>query len=97
MARSITKISKELEDVTSTMKKMAKEYAKASGTDKDKIVAQLKKLTKDKQSLEKELQSSVGELDKDVELQIDEVRKLIKKTIKEELANAKKTKLPTGL
>ena len=80
-----------------TMKKMAKEYAKATGTAKDKIVAQLKKLTKDKQDLEQELQRSVGELDKDVELQIDEVRKLIKKTIKEELANAKKTKLPTGL
>ena len=88
--RSITKISKDLENVTTTMKKLAKDYGKASGTDKDKIVAQLKKLTKDKQDLEQELQGSVGELDKDVQLQVDEVRKAIKTIVREELNKSKR-------
>jgi hypothetical protein len=88
--RSITKISKDLEDVTTTMKKLAKDYGKASGQAKDKIVAQLKKLTKDKQDLEHELQGSVGELDKDVQLQVDEVRNAIKNIVREELNKSKR-------
>jgi hypothetical protein len=83
--RSISKISKELETVVEKMKKMAKEYAEADGVKKQKLTAELKSLTADKKMLEKELESSVGELDKDAQLQIDEVRKMIRDIIREEI------------
>jgi hypothetical protein len=83
--RSISKISKELETLVEKMKKMAKEYAEADGVKKQKLMASLKDLTKDKKRLEKELESSVNELDKDAQLQIDEMRKLIRAIIIEEI------------
>jgi hypothetical protein len=83
--RSISKISKELETLVEKMKKMAKEYAEADGVKKQKLMASLKDLTKDKKRLEQELESSVNELDKDAQLQIDEMRKLIRVIIIEEI------------
>jgi len=83
--RSISKISKELETLVEKMKKMAKEYAEADGVKKQKLMASLKDLTKDKKQLEKELESSVNELDKDAQLQIDEIRKLIRNIIIKEI------------
>jgi len=83
--RSISKISKELETLVEKMKKMAKEYAEADGVKKQKLMTSLKDLTKDKKRLEQELESSVNELDKDAQLQIDEIRKLIRNIIHEEL------------
>lgn len=83
--RSISKISKELETLVDKMKKKAKEFAEADGAKKQKITAELKKMTFDKKMLEKELESAVTELDKNAQLQVDEVRKLIRNVIKEEL------------
>jgi hypothetical protein len=83
--RSISKISKELETLVDKMKKKAKEFAEADGAKKQKITSELKKMTFDKKMLEKELESSVAELDKNAQLQVDEVRKLIRNVIKEEL------------
>jgi hypothetical protein len=83
--RSISKISKELETLVDKMKKKAKEFAEADGAKKQKITGELKKMTFDKKMLEKELESSVAELDKNAQLQVDEVRKLIRNVIKEEL------------
>jgi hypothetical protein len=87
--RSISKISKELETLVEKMKKMAKEYAEADGVKKQKLMASLKDLTKDKKLLEKELESSVNELDKDAQLQIDEIRVILRKMIREELLRKK--------
>ena len=83
--RSISKISKELETLVDKMKKKAKEFAEADSAKKQKITAELKKMTFDKKMLEKELESAVAELDKNAQLQVDEVRKLIRNVIKEEL------------
>jgi len=83
--RSISKISKELETLVDKMKKKAKEFAEADGAKKQKITTELKKMTFDKKMLEKELESAVAELDKNAQLQVDEVRKLIRNVIKEEL------------
>ncbi len=87
--RSVSKISKELETVVEKMKKMAKEFAEADGVKKQKITTELKSLTADKKMLEKELESAVAELDKDAQLQIDEVRKLIRNIIREEISRLK--------
>ncbi len=83
--RSISKISKELESLIEKMKKLAKEFSEADGVTKQKLTSQLKSLTADKKMLEKELESAVGELDKDAQLQIDEVRKMIRDIIREEI------------
>lgn len=83
--RSISKISKELETLVDKMKKTAGEYAKADGVKKQKLTGELKKMTFDKKMLEKELESAVAELDKNAQLQVDEVRKLIRNVIEEEL------------
>ena len=87
--RSVSKISKELETVVEKMKKMAKEFAEADGAKKQKITAELKSLTSDKKMLEKELESAVAELDKNAQLQVDEVRKLIRNIIREEISRLK--------
>ena len=87
--RSVSKISKELETVVEKMKKMAKEFAEADGAKKQKIKAELKSLTSDKKMLEKELESAVAELDKNAQLQVDEVRKLIRNIIREEISRLK--------
>ena len=87
--RSVSKISKELETLVEKMKKMAKEYAEADGVKKQKITAELKNLTSEKKMLEKELESSVAELDKDAQLQIDEIRKILKPLVREELKRIK--------
>lgn len=87
--RSVSKISKELETVVDKMKKKAKEFAEADGVKKQKITAELKELTAEKKMLEKELESSVAELDKDAQLQIDEIRKILKPLVREELKRIK--------
>ena len=87
--RSISKISKELETLVEKMKKKAKEYAEADGVKKQKITAELKSLTSDKKMLEKELESAVTELDKDAKLQVDEIRKMIRDIIREEISRIK--------
>lgn len=89
MARSISKISKELEKLTDDMKKMAKEYGEASGQERQELVKKLKDMTKKKKDLEHELERGVMDLDQDVDLQIDEVRKAIRAIVREELLKKK--------
>lgn len=89
MARSISKISKELEKLTDDMKKMAKEYGQASGQERQELVKKLKDMTKKKKDLEHELERGVMDLDQDVDLQIDEVRKAIRVMVREELLKKK--------
>jgi hypothetical protein len=83
--RSISKVSKELEKLVADMKDKATEYAKADGVKKQKLMATLKDLTKDKKRLEQELESAVNELDKDAQLQIDELRKVLRSIILKEI------------
>ena len=75
--RSLNKIGKEFDKIVVDMKKMAQEYAKADGSKKQQLVTKLKQMTKDKKRLQGEMESAVRSSDKDVELQIDEMSRLI--------------------
>ena len=79
--RSLNKIGKEFDKLVIDMKKMANEYAKADGAKKQQLVSKLKQMTKKKKQLQSEMESAVNAADKDVELQIDEMRKLIRSTV----------------
>jgi hypothetical protein len=88
MARPISKISKDLDDVVSVTKQLTKEYSRVTSDKKDKIEAQLKVLIKNKEMLKTEIQDSIQQIDKTIESQINEVRKLIKEDAKQQLAKA---------
>ena len=79
--RSLNKIGKEFDKLVADMKKMAGEYAKASGSKKQQLVNKLKDMTKKKKRLQAEMESAVNAADKDVELQIDEMKDLIRKEV----------------
>jgi len=79
--RSLNKIGKEFDKLVVDMKKMAGEYATATGSKKQSILSKLKQLTKKKKQLQSEMESAVNAADKDVELQIDEMKKLIKSEV----------------
>lgn len=51
-AGSLTRLGYRLADVTKEMKSLARKYKKAEGAEKEKIVADLKKMTKIKKELE---------------------------------------------
>jgi predicted RND superfamily exporter protein len=51
-AGSLTRLGYKLADVTKEMKSLARKYKKAEGTEKEKIIADLKKMTKIKKELE---------------------------------------------
>ena len=76
--RSLNKIGKEFDKLVVDMKKMAGEYATASGSKKQNILSKLKQLTKKKKQLQSEMDSAVKAADKDVDLQIDEMTELIR-------------------
>jgi hypothetical protein len=88
MARPISKISKDLEDVVSVTSQLSKEYAGAPSDKKDKIEAQLKMLIKNKETFKSEMQEAIQQIDKNIESQINEVRKLIKEDAKQQMAKA---------
>ena len=79
--RSLNKIGKEFDALVVNMKKLAGEYAKASGPKKQQLVSKLKQMTKKKKQLQAEMESAVNAADKDVELQIDEMKDLIRKEV----------------
>ena len=79
--RSLNKIGKEFDKLVADMKKMAGEYAKADGSKKQQLVNKLKQMTKKKKQLQAEMESAVNAADKDVELQVDEMVKLIRKEV----------------
>ena len=79
--RSLNKIGKEFDKLVVDMKKLAGEYTKANGSKKQQLVAKLKQLTKKKKQLRSEMESAVNAADKDVELQVDEMKKLIRSEV----------------
>ena len=79
--RSLNKIGKEFDSLVKDMKKMASEYAKADGSKKQQMVTKLKQMTKEKKELQSEMESAVNAADKDVELQIDEMKNLIRSEV----------------
>jgi len=79
--RSLNKIGKEFDKLVADVKKMAGDYAKASGSKKQQLVNKLKDMTKKKKQLQAEMESAVNAADKDVELQIDEMKDLIRKEV----------------
>jgi len=89
MARPIIKITKDLEDIASITRQLTKEYANATTDKKDKIEEQLKTLIKNKETLKSEMQESIQQLDKSIEVQISQIRKLIKESAMQQLAKAK--------
>ncbi len=79
--RSLNKIGKEFDKLVMDMKKMASQYAKADGSKKQQLVSKLKQMTKKKKQLQSEMDSAVKAADKDVDLQIDEMTKLIRSEV----------------
>jgi len=95
-ARSITKISKELADITSKMKDLATEYydIRSQGDQVDRIEAikdELRDLTPKKKALLAELDKSVSGKDRNIELDIKESNN------EDELTEAKFNRLPRKL
>ena len=88
--RKVTKAAEALEKHTADMQKVAKEWQAAAGKDKQKLLDKLKKMTSEKRDLESQLQRAIADLDKDTELQIDEMRRLIRNVIREEIKSRKK-------
>ena len=70
--RSISKIQKEWSDITTKMVQKVSEWKAAEGDRKAELLEELKGLTKQKQELEKELDTKVAGKDKDVQLAISE-------------------------
>jgi len=70
--RSISKIQKEWSDITTKMLQKVSEWKAAEGDRKAELLEELKGLTKQKQELEKELDTKVAGKDKDVQLAISE-------------------------
>ena len=87
--RKVTKAAEALEKHTAEMQKVAKEWQAAAGKDKQKLLDKLKKMTSEKRDLESRLQRAIADLDKDTELQIDEMRRLIRNIIREEIKKRK--------
>jgi len=79
--RSLNKIGKEFDKIVAEMKKLATEYVKADDSKKQQLVTRLKQLTKSKKQLQSEMESAVNATDKDAELQIDEMVKLIRSNV----------------
>lgn len=87
--RKVTKAAEKLEKHSTEMQDVAKKWAAASGKDKQKLLDQLRKMTSEKRDLESQLQRAIADLDKDTELQIDEMRRLIRNVIREEIKKRK--------
>lgn len=83
--RKVTKAAEKLEKHSAEMQDLAKKWAKASGDEKAKLFDKLKKMTAEKRTLEQELNTALLELDKDTELQIDEIRKAVRTIVREVL------------
>lgn len=88
--RKVTKAAEKLEKHSAEMQDVAKKWAAASGKDKQKLLDQLRKMTSEKRDLESQLQRAIADLDKDTELQIDEMRRLIRNVIREEIKKKRK-------
>ena len=83
--RKVTKAAEKLEKHSAEMQEIAAKWSKAIGEEKVKLFDKLKKMTAEKRKLEQELNTALLELDKDTELQMNEVRLLIRNIIREEI------------
>ena len=83
-SKKVNKVGKEFDKVVDEMKKLAPKFAKADGKEKDKILKKLKELTAKKKDLKAEIERSVMDAEKDVDLQI-EIKTMIKAVLSESL------------
>jgi hypothetical protein len=86
--KKVNKIGKEFDKVVDEMKKLAPKFAKADGAEKDKILKKLKELTAKKKDLKSEIERSVMDAEKDIDLQI-EIKTMIKSVLAESLNEAR--------
>ena len=75
--KKVNKVGKEFDKVVDEMKKLAPKFAKADGAERDKILKKLKELTAKKKDLKAEIERSVMDAEKDIDLQI-EIKSMIK-------------------
>lgn len=88
--KSATKIADTLQKLVGEMKHHLKEWQNSKDQKgRDKHIGHLKKLTKKKKQLEKELEDVVNSIDKNAELELTEVRRYIHKEIKNILKERK--------
>ena len=79
----LEKLGKGFDKIVADMIKLGGQYATADGNKKSQILKKLKKLTNDKKDIMHDMELAAAEADKDIQLQMDEVRQLIKNMIKE--------------
>lgn len=71
-ARSIAKIQNEWSKVTTEMQAVAQNWKAAEGAAKEMLLAKLKEMTAQKKGLESELDATIADKDKDLELVVSE-------------------------
>lgn len=86
--KKVNKVGKEFDKVVDEMKKLAPKFAKADGEEKEKILKKLKELTAKKKDLKTEIERSVMDAEKDIDLQI-EIKQMIKSVLAESLNEAR--------
>lgn len=86
--KKVNKVGKEFDKVVDEMKKLAPKFAKADGAERDKILKKLKELTAKKKDLKAEIERSVMDAEKDIDLQI-EIKSMIKSVLAESLNEAR--------
>lgn len=86
--KKVNKVGKEFDKVVDEMKKLAPKFAKADGAERDKILKKLKELTAKKKDLKAEIERSVMDAEKDIDLQI-EIKAMIKSVLAESLNEAR--------
>ena len=85
--KKVNKVGKDFDKVVDEMKKLAPKFAKADGAEKEKILKKLKELTAKKKDLKAEIERTVMDAEKDVDLQI-EIKQMIKSVLSESLNEA---------
>ena len=83
-SKKVNKVGKEFDKVVDEMKKLAPKFVKADGAEKDKILKKLKELTAKKKDLKDEIERSVMDAEKDIDLQI-EIKEMIKSVLSESI------------
>ena len=80
--KKVNKVGKDFDKVVDEMKKLAPKFAKADGKEREKILKKLKELTAKKKDLKAEIERTVMDAEKDVDLQI-EIKSMIRSTLQE--------------
>jgi hypothetical protein len=82
--KKVNKVGKEFDKVVDEMKKLGPKFAKADLDEKQKILKKLKELTAKKKDLRSEIERTVMDAEKDIELQI-EIKKMITTAVSKSL------------